>query len=652
MNTRTQRSIIKNERWLLGLRVLWLLLFGFAFFAVLLATIQRSQNLNIATTPELGNFLSELGLPVNFSRVYFFIWEVLTLLVVCLVSFFVFLRRSDDWVALLVSLSSFYLVIMLSQNIYYYSELLGMLIAFIGTPLFVLTAFLFPTGAFIPKFSRWLVLPLSILVWLVVPNLARDRATVGTLADALLGAGAGLFALTVGILCQVYRYLRFANPLQKQQTKWVVFAFTLWLSIQLVYFVLPLLIPSLRWAITYPEIGHYSLSSFSWVMVIGAVTTVSISFFPLALVFSIMRYRLWDIDLVINRSLVGVVVTIFLLLIFVPSVFLIQSLLGADNTLLSYLVSAAIPALLFQPVHKRVRHFVDRQVYGFNFDMNQLRAAQQKPEIRNAGALTGKKLGQYEVLDFIGKGGMGEVYKGYADGKTVAIKTMLEQYSKEEAYMKRFQREAEVMQSLQHPKIVKLHGVGESDGLHYLVMDFIEGKELKAYLRDKGKVSLDDAKAILCDIAAALDYLHEKDIVHRDIKPSNVMLRGDDPTEAILMDFGIAKIEDGKTRLTGSGAIGTIDYMSPEQIITAKTVDKRADVYALGVVAYEMLTGERPFEGNAAQVMFAHLQKPVTDPRQHRSDLPEAISLALMKALEKQPEDRFESAGAFVGAML
>jgi serine/threonine protein kinase len=140
--------------------------------------------------------------------------------------------------------------------------------------------------------------------------------------------------------------------------------------------------------------------------------------------------------------------------------------------------------------------------------------------------------------------------------------------------------------------------------------------------------------------------------VHRDIKPSNVMLRGDDPTEAILMDFGIAKIEDGKTRLTGSGAIGTIDYMSPEQILAAKEVDKRSDVYALGVIAYEMLTGERPFEGNAAQVMFAHLQKPVTDPRQHRSDLSETIASAILKALEKQPEDRFESAGAFVGALL
>ena len=118
------------------------------------------------------------------------------------------------------------------------------------------------------------------------------------------------------------------------------------------------------------------------------------------------------------------------------------------------------------------------------------------------------------------------------------------------------------------------------------------------------------------------------------------------------MDFGIAKIEDGKTRLTGSGAIGTIDYMSPEQILTAKTVDGRSDVYALGVVAYEMLTGERPFKGSAAQVMFAHLQQPVPDPRQHNASLPETVSNAILKALEKQPEDRFESAGAFVGALV
>ena len=130
------------------------------------------------------------------------------------------------------------------------------------------------------------------------------------------------------------------------------------------------------------------------------------------------------------------------------------------------------------------------------------------------------------------------------------------------------------------------------------------------------------------------------------------MLRREDPIETILMDFGIAKIEDSKTRLTGSGAIGTIDYMAPEQILTAKTVDARADVYALGVIAYEMLTGEQPFKGSVAQILFAHLQQPPPDPRDINDEIPRPIAKAIMQAMAKKPEDRFQSAGEFAAALM
>jgi predicted Ser/Thr protein kinase len=433
------------------------------------------------------------------------------------------------------------------------------------------------------------------------------------------------------LVSQVLRF-RHANPREGQQLKWFLFGLAIW--------IIPVVIANL------PFTPKWLYDPLTVYMTIGAFF-----FVPIFVGIAVLRYRLWDIDIIINRSIVYGTVASILVALIALIIFAYQTVAGNTQLNIAFGISLVVAALIFNPVMKAIQSFVDRYIFRLNFDLNQLAAAQKKPEIKNAGALTGKKLGQYEVLDFIGKGGMGEVYKGFANGKTVALKTLAANLATERDFKHRFQREAEVMQSLEHPKIVKLYESGESEGQRFLAMEFIEGIELKDYLRNKGKLPLEEVKEILCDVAAALDYLHGKAIVHRDIKPSNVMLRGDELQEAILMDFGIAKIEDDRTRLTGSGAIGTIDYMSPEQILAAKEVDKRSDVYALGVIAYEMLTGERPFEGNAAQVMFAHLQKPVTDPRQHRSDLSENVAKAVMKALEKLPEDRFESAGAFAGAL-
>jgi serine/threonine protein kinase len=278
------------------------------------------------------------------------------------------------------------------------------------------------------------------------------------------------------------------------------------------------------------------------------------------------------------------------------------------------------------------------------------------------GSLAGLVIGNYEVLESIGRGGMAEVYRGRHKrlARTVAIKVLPASLATEADFRERFEREARAIAALKHPNIVQVFDYGEFEGMHYMVMEYIAGKDLACHLRDILRLSLAETVQMMEGVASALDYAHSQGLVHRDVKPSNVLLElldapaeaGQERWRAVLTDFGIAKIVAGGGKSTKSGLMGTLDYMAPEQVRASQQIDGRADLYALGVVVYEMLTGRVPFdEGSPGQVMLAHLQKPAPDPRTFAPDLPDGAALALLRAMAKNPDDRFSHARDFIAAL-
>lgn len=507
--------------------------------------------------------------------------------------------------------------------------------------------YIFPDGRFVPRWTRWGI------ATFIVADLIRLFLVAMTPAgsSAYSGPIGALFAFTlvfsvIGAWSQTYRYRKTTDPIQRQQIKWVVLGIAV----------------SVGWEALRVVIGTVlSLLALPLTLEVAAVLAILSYLFPvvgpLSAFLAMLRFRLYDVDLVINRSLVYGVVTVAMIILFLVLFAIDQALLtalfGQGQSGLAIGISAAASAYLFNPARLRVQKLVDRRLYRFNFDLNQLAAANRAQTIKNPGLLTGRVLGPYEVREAIGKGGMGEVYRGLhrPSQQNVALKVLNPALVQKEEYVARFDREARAMRLLNHPGIARFWDAGREADLYYLVIDYVEGITLSDYLRQKGAFPYDEARRVLHALAEALDYAHAQGIVHRDIKPSNVMLRAGHAIEPVLMDFGVAKITGSTTRLTGSGAIGTIDYMAPEQIMSAQEVTAAADIYALGVMAFEMFSGRTPFEGGPAQVMFAHLQQPAPQLYDIMPDISLQASAAVLQAMEKAPEDRFQTAGAFVALL-
>ncbi|MBI2804310.1 MAG: protein kinase [Planctomycetes bacterium] len=254
-------------------------------------------------------------------------------------------------------------------------------------------------------------------------------------------------------------------------------------------------------------------------------------------------------------------------------------------------------------------------------------------------------LGDYKLLKKLGQGGMGAVYKGQHTSldRIVAIKILAKELASKESYVKRFLREAKVMANLDHPNILRCIDVKEQKGLHFIVMEFVDGGSVEGWLKKLGKFSVGDALHIVLKTAAALEHAHAKKMIHRDIKPDNILLTSDGIVK--VADLGLAKDTSEDTSLTKTGAgAGTPIYMAPEQARDVKHVDARVDIYALGVMMYVFLTGKAPFEGATLVELISAKEKGKFDPiRRHNDEVPTKIDLIVDKMLAKDPKTRYAS---------
>lgn len=268
--------------------------------------------------------------------------------------------------------------------------------------------------------------------------------------------------------------------------------------------------------------------------------------------------------------------------------------------------------------------------------------------------LTGRNFGKYKLVESLGHGGMAEVYKAHQPGldRFVAIKVMHSHLAKSPDFVSRFKREAKSIGQLQHSHILHVIDFDVQDKVYYIVMDYIQGDTLGDYLRQKGALPVEESLAIIAQLVDAVDYAHRQGVIHRDIKPANVMFMDDAHSHVILTDFGMARLLDDAALTISGTLIGTPAYMSPEAA-RGEQVDERTDVYSLGVVLYEMVTGTTPYTGDTpVAIILKQASEPLPSPRKFKPDLPELVELLLVKALAKDRSDRFQSAAEFKEAIV
>lgn len=660
-----------NGYWLIIARVIWVSLciisIGFLIIALTstyLGWIGEGQSCNVPMPDRSmrGDLTSdceskqrafqELGLPVWFPAILFTAGAGVEVASWILVGILIFWRRSHKPFEYFFSLM---LVVSGTFNFDDSFASTGRNAISTLTPLFRLVGplgsiiavaiYFFPDGQLAHRSLRWFAgfWVLFNLSSVLLRNTPYNFGTWPSLLHATINAG---IAISI-VFALAYRYRYISGPIQRQQIKLAVASAIIFLLVFVSGFPLIYIFPP----ISASEPGP--VQALVWLLYLPIYYLARV-FVASALLFSIMRYRLWDIDFLINRSLVYGSLTVLLAMVFGGILWLVSFLVRGQEFIIAFGITAVLTGLLFNPTRRVIQRFVDQRFYHINIDY------QRTPlDISSSSAtqvLRTTQFGVYQNLELIGRGGMADVYKSVHPqlNQPVAIKILPAWLAEEAEFRQRFTREAQVVSHLTHPNIIRVFDSGEAEGKYYMVMEYLTGQDLDKFIRANGRLALAQALPLVQQIAAALDYAHSQGFIHRDIKPSNVLLdTSEDHPRAILTDFGIAKIINARTTMTRTGSVmGTFDYIAPEQIQESSTIDHRADIYALGIMTFEMLTGEMPFKhNNPGALLIAHLSQPPPDACAINTDLSKSICNAIQRAMAKKPEERFPTASEFATAL-
>lgn len=642
-------------RWLLIARVIWIILFLVSVVLLVVFVInfyaseyRWSQDCSLmpiedqTTCALTQQVYRQLGIPLGFRSIYFSIGVVIQVLSWILVGLLIFSKSSHKpfeffFSLMLVVSGTLTLDPTIPAEIRLVYPVISPLLSvmeWLGGVLMVIW-YLFPDGRFAPRWMRWgAVFFIAQNLW---PMFIPERFWPAPLSTLIV-----ILVVSSFIFSFVYRY-KISNSLQRQQIKWAIASLSIFMIVAIVW--------QLHFSV-FPASAEPGISQVLWSLSAASLFFLTRALLAASIAIAILRYRLWDIDFIINRSLVYGALTAILIAIFAGSLFIVSSFVQGQSFIVAFGITALVAGMSFNSARRQIQRFVDKHFYHIEIDYQKAVPPNPVPD-NTAQVPQPTNFGAYQNLELIGCGGMAEVYKAIHPklGILVAIKIMLPHLVSETEFRQRFNREAKIVKQLEHANIVRVYDSGEQDGKPYMVMEYLAGKDVRELLEANGKLSLTEVARLVQQIADALDYAHAAGLVHRDIKPSNILIdqRSNGLDRAVLTDFGIAKIINAQTVVTRTGGmLGTLNYIAPEQIQGASNIDGKADIYALGVMVYQLLTGELPFKHqNPGALLIAHLTQPPPDPCDIVPDLPVQVAMAIQRAMAKKPDERFTSAAEF-----